>query len=709
MIDQSRNDALRGGNDRLTGAATLDERIHAEKIRNLARNMPFANFTGGLIAALAAAGSFSVAGPWVWGWLAAYVAVMALRHAVLMLYRRSPGQERLARRWGHVLSLSLALVGLLWLVFGIGTFVPDNPIHALFVAIILTGLAAASTAALSAYTVAVISYAVPTMCGFIIPYALSGRSTYVLLSVMAAIFVAVVILSGRTAEQVLTQSIRLRFDNQRLIDELTAASVQAEAGSRAKSDFLAMMSHEIRTPMNGVAAMAELLLQSKLDAEQRSMASIINRSADGLLTIINDLLDFSKIEAGRLMLEKLDFSLTEVVEDVAQVVAPRAGEKDLEVVVDIAPDLPARIEGDPARLRQVLLNLVGNALKFTEAGHVAIVVERDGDALRFTVSDTGPGVPQDSRVRLFSPFVQADASVARRHGGTGLGLSICKRLVELMGGRIWLESGQEGGARFIFRLPLVEHPSPAPAKPLASLRVMVAAPSPLRESLEHMLLGQGAALVAKAEEAELLIHDGPAPAHPAAIELIAFDRQLPEDQPGSAVRKPVRTRDLIGAVEARLGRKTSRPQATADISFRAPDRSAAEAARTVILVAEDNVTNRMVISKLLDRLGMVYDLTEDGSEALRRFRQHSYYGLVLTDFHMPQMDGVALAQAIRALPDAGTPILALTADALPETAERCLSVGMQGHMTKPLRLPVLQAALERWLPQAIALRHDRLA
>jgi signal transduction histidine kinase/AmiR/NasT family two-component response regulator len=685
----------------------LARRIHAERIRALAANLPFSTLTGAAVAALAAAGSRSALGEWVWQWLGVYVIAMLLRLAVIAAYRRSPHQERDARRWGYVLAGSVGLTGLMWCLFGIFSFRPDNAVHSLFVVIILTGLTAAAIASLSPSNTAMVAFAVPTMAGLTIPYVLSAEPTNVVLGLMGLVFLSVALLSSWNAERLLGQSIRLRFDNQRLIEQLTAANHQAEAGSRAKSDFLAMMSHEIRTPMNGVAAMTELLLQTRLDNEQRSMASIINRSADGLLTVINDVLDFSKIEAGRLLLEKLDFSLTEIVEDVAQVVAPRAGEKDLEVITDIAPDVPNRILGDPARLRQILLNLLGNAVKFTDTGHICVAVERSDKLLRFTVADTGPGIPVEIQSRLFSPFIQANAAVARRHGGTGLGLSICKRVVELMGGRIWLESTPAKGSRFIFELPAMDlESSPAPL-PLTGIKAAILARRPLRDSLQHLLLRQGARVTDQVDQADIVIDDtGTIADHPGAIALIAFDRQPPEHDPGRAIRKPVRTRDLVLAAQQRLGRAPQITPTAQTQSFLPPDRSAAEAARSVILVAEDNLTNRVVISKLLDRLGMVYDVSNDGTEALERFRACPFYGLILTDFHMPRMDGVALAEAIRALPDLDTPILALTADALPETAERCRLAGMQGHMTKPLRLPILQEALIRWLPQAIALRRE---
>ncbi len=325
--------------------------------------------------------------------------------------------------------------------------------------------------------------------------------------------------------------------------------------------------------------------------------------------------------------------------------------------------------------------------------------------MRFTVSDTGPGISPQIQATLFNPFIQGSASVARRYGGTGLGLSICKKLLELMGGHIWLESEVGTGSSFIFLVPQPRLEAPVGGAALKGVSALVVAASPLKQSIENMLITQGATLAPNSSKADMVVHDGPAPPHKVSIGLVPFDRPLSEDQ--LAVHKPVRARDLIAVAEAGLGRRKQRAAVTTDHKFKAPGRARAETERIVILVAEDNVTNRVVISKMLDRLGMVYDLAEDGVEAFEQFQKQSYYGLILTDFHMPRMDGVQLARAVRALPGVTLPIVALTADALPETAARCAEAGMQGHLTKPLRLPVLQEALGKWLPRAMELREDQ--
>ncbi len=493
------------------------------------------------------------------------------------------------------------------------------------------------------------------------------------------------------------------------LEDLRRAKSEAEAASRAKSDFLAVMSHEIRTPMNGVAAMAELLAQTRTDSEQGSMVSILRQSAESMLTIIDDILDFSKIEAGRLVVEQVAFDPVRVVEDVAQMVAARAAEKGIEVVVDAAA-LPARMQGDPARLRQVLLNLAGNAVKFTERGHVLLRAWAGDGVLNFAVTDTGIGIAPDQHAHLFQPFTQADGSVARRYGGTGLGLSICKRLLDLMGGRIWLSSAPGRGSTFCFTLPAPAEPDTPPRpRPLDGLRVAVRLPDTLGPALERLLTAHGATVAAG--NADVVVAEQGAAANAPLVALVPFDHLEMPTADGPLLRKPVRADDLVRAVAAAAGRQqtgtgTARPGETA---YAAPPGETADAEGTRLLVAEDSPVNRMVISKMLDRLGMVYDLARDGDEALALFRQRRY-GLVLTDLHMPGMDGITLARAIRAdeqagaLPVPALPILALTADVLAQTTQACAEAGMQGCLTKPVPLAQLDEILIRHLPRAAELR-----
>ena len=537
----------------------------------------------------------------------------------------------------------------------------------------------------------------------------------------------------------------------RIAGALAKAKEEAEEATRAKSSFLAMMSHEIRTPMNGVMSMAEMLDQTELSEDQRSMSAVIRGSAAALLTIINDILDFSKIEAGKLDIEETPFSLVEVAESAGELVCQRAEEKGITLAIVIEPETPEMVVGDPTRIRQVLINLLGNGVKFTESGGVTLhVFAASSNVIRFEVVDTGIGLTPEQQGRLFKAFEQADVSTSRRYGGTGLGLSISQRLCKLMQGRIGVQSEAGKGSTFWVELPLpAAEQTDAARVDIADARVTaVGFHGPTRAALDAILSAAGirdcthlgyeddvvarvlstggmAIVSGQGGDARALVvgqeiaNQGRLKALALAVAVVlAAPRSLAStlsesDRAGflAAVTLPLRRARLRQVIAAALGRGslTDRTGAPSDQKFDPPTVDEARAAGALILVAEDNVTNQVVITRMLGKLGYALEMASNGREALEKY-QAGVHGLLLTDFHMPEMDGFELTAAIRRGEEGRgrrLPIIALTADALPGTAQRCLQEGMDGYLTKPIESKLLVAALEKWLPAAAALRRPQ--
>jgi len=637
------------------GLRERTQQIEAEQVRLLYAQIPTGFFAGLLNAGIVTFVLWTVvAHSLLIAWFVPHVAAYPVLRVLLRSYHRAAPTADRTRYWRTLLTIFAGCAGLTWGMAGILLFPHESLTHQVFLVFVLGGMATGALTVFSSVMATFLAFFIPTLLPITIQLFRQGGEVPVAMGLLSLSFAGVLLVIARHQHASITESLRLRFENLDLIQSLSVAKARAEEANRAKSQFLANMSHEIRTPMNGVLGMIDLLLATDLTGRQRKFAETVRLSGEALLHIINNILDFSKIEAGKLQLEAVDFNPRQTVEEVVELFAERARRKELGLACVFHDEVPTALRGDPGRLRQVLINLIGNALKFTDHGEVVVEVQSskltvpssasapqtltrepgtlNPCLLRFSVRDTGIGLTPDGCRRLFQPFIQADGSTTRRYGGTGLGLAIAKQLVEMMGGEIGVESEPGKGSTFWFTARLEQQPAHTQAAQVA--------PVP---------------------------RSGP----PEAKAFFQAHVLLAED---NLVNQEV-TRTMLENLGCRV----------------------------------DVVANGLAALEALART--TYDLVFmdcqmpelDGFAATKAIRGREAQCSVASS-QLPAGKGLPSgpqpATGNRQLTTPHTPVIALTANAIEGDRERCLAAGMDAYLSKPFTQDQLRATLELWLPQA---------
>lgn len=737
--------------------------LHEAQIRLLYRQATFSLIASLIVACLTVFLLWnSSEGPALTVWSAGVLLVTGVRLLlVVRFYQTNPTAN--LERWTQAYTVGAFLGGFVWgslaWLWDPAWAVPAQ----VFLLFVLAGMSAGAIPANAVRPAAFLAFLLPAVLPMAAILLVTGDGVYVGMGVIALVYTGLLFLTARAYGGSLEQSLALRFENLGLVhrlfnanqaleaeiaerkraeQSLKRAMASAEAANQAKGQFLANMSHEIRTPMNGVIGTLELLRETSLSDDQRDLLQTTCHSAEALLTVIDDILDFSKIEAGKLAVEHLAYDPGQLAEDVACLFAERAQRKGVELACFIAPDTPRSVEGDAVRLRQVLNNLVGNAVKFTAQGEVVLRLglSEDRRSLRFEVRDTGIGIRSEVQATLFEPFVQADGSTTRRFGGTGLGLAISRQLTLLMGGKIGVESKPEQGSTFWVNLPInlrnnTETGSSAARPNLRAAKILVVADKATTRTLLHQYLQAWELRCSSADGAETVLaalYQAQAAGEPftaalldvqmAAMGGMDLARAIATDGALSPVRcialgpvgfteahtlatpanvvallvKPVRRAQLLEALARATGHAEDTVRHAAAL-VPAPIRARYQGR---VLLAEDNPVNQKVAVRHLQRLGLTVQVVTTGQAAVAAATQAAF-DLVLMDCQMPEMDGFEAAAAIRAWEHRHhaphLPIIAMTAFAMRGDRERCFAAGMDDYLSKPFKRDTLQAMLDRWL------------